>query len=76
MDVAVDGDQVPSTPPSGADPSHVDLVTPRQPSRLDLHPPVLLKGLVVHFPSRRRAHPQLAQLVVYVPEMNNSPPPQ
>ena len=31
MDVAFDGDQAPSTPPSMAGPSQMDLVTPRQP---------------------------------------------
>jgi len=31
MDVTVDGNQAPSTPPSWADPSQMDLVTPRQP---------------------------------------------
>jgi len=31
MGVAVDGDQAPSTPPGGAGPSQMDLMTTRQP---------------------------------------------
>jgi len=31
MEVAVDGDQAPSSPPGAVGPSQMDLVTPRQP---------------------------------------------
>jgi len=74
MDVAIDGDQAPSTPPSRAGPSQMDLVTPRQPPPAGPPSPGSSQGLVVVSPWRSLARPQPAQFVGYVPEMSNSPP--
>ena len=73
MDVAVDGDQGPSTPPGGVGPSQMDLVTPRQPPPA-LHTLVPLKALAVLSPWRNQARPKPPLLVGYVPEMSNLPP--
>jgi len=74
MDVAIDGDQAPSTPPGRAGPSQMDQLTPENPFQQALHAPVPLKACAAPSPWRNQARPQALQLVGYVPAMTNPPP--